>query len=375
MGTYFASPERSTIEEFHSEVEIINRSSVMSALLYSVSGLLAVLDSNRQILSLNDSFLELLGVKNSLEVLGLRPGEALNCTYCGLEEGGCGTSRYCSSCGAAIAIVGSITRDEPVERTCSLRAELNGSVKDLVLSVKSTPIEVEGKKFLLIFMQDITLNEKRAALERTFFHDFNNMLTGLLGASDMLGLSVEKEKAVEIIRHTARRMKNEFEIQELLLYNGLSELRICTEKISPVKLVEELELFFHRHPCAAGKNIVFRNNYEGVFCTDGTLLCRVLSNMIINALEATESDGVVTFTVSMNSSEVLFRVWNDAYIPLAMQYRIFQRNCSTKSGAGRGIGTYSMKLFGEKFLGGSVSFTSTMDKGTEFLFSMPLNIT
>lgn len=39
--------------------------------------------------------------------------------------------------------------------------------------------------------------------------------------------------------------------------------------------------------------------------------------------------------------------------------RIFQRSFSTKGAKGRGLGTYSMKLFGETYLGGQVSFRSS----------------
>ena len=51
--------------------------------------------------------------------------------------------------------------------------------------------------------------------------------------------------------------------------------------------------------------------------------------------------------------------------------RIFQRNFSTKEQDGRGIGTFSMKLFGEKILGGQVSFTTSKTGGTTFKFAYP----
>jgi sensor histidine kinase regulating citrate/malate metabolism len=37
---------------------------------------------------------------------------------------------------------------------------------------------------------------------------------------------------------------------------------------------------------------------------------------------------------------------------------------------GRGIGTYSMKLFGEKYLKGKVWFTSSAENGTSFFFEL-----
>ena len=44
---------------------------------------------------------------------------------------------------------------------------------------------------------------------------------------------------------------------------------------------------------------------------------------------------------------------------------MFQRSFSTK-GAGRGLGTYSIKLLGEKYLNGKVGFISEQGRGTIF---------
>jgi sensor histidine kinase regulating citrate/malate metabolism len=49
--------------------------------------------------------------------------------------------------------------------------------------------------------------------------------------------------------------------------------------------------------------------------------------------------------------------------------QLFQRSFSTK-GTGRGIGTYSMKLFGEKYLEGRVDFESTRENGTTFFIEI-----
>jgi signal transduction histidine kinase len=38
---------------------------------------------------------------------------------------------------------------------------------------------------------------------------------------------------------------------------------------------------------------------------------------------------------------------------------------------GRGIGTYSAKLITERYLGGSLSFTSSEDEGTTFAVTLP----
>ena len=57
-------------------------------------------------------------------------------------------------------------------------------------------------------------------------------------------------------------------------------------------------------------------------------------------------------------------------MPHVVQLQLFQRSFSTK-GLGRGLGTYSMKLLSERYLGGRISFTSTEEAGTTFTASYP----
>jgi signal transduction histidine kinase len=93
--------------------------------------------------------------------------------------------------------------------------------------------------------------------------------------------------------------------------------------------------------------------------------------MIINAFEATERGGTIRLGVEQTNTEMTFSVWNQRAIPPEQQLRIFQRNYSTKAESGRGLGTYSMKLFGETYLGGKVDFVSTEADGTTFRLTLP----
>jgi sensor histidine kinase regulating citrate/malate metabolism len=68
---------------------------------------------------------------------------------------------------------------------------------------------------------------------------------------------------------------------------------------------------------------------------------------------------------------VTFSVHNAAVMPPEVQMQVFQRSFSTKSEAGRGIGTHSMKLFGERYLGGDVRFISGEPEGTTFSITLP----
>ncbi|MCF8113285.1 MAG: PAS domain-containing sensor histidine kinase [Desulfotignum sp.] len=372
MDTYFASPQRTDDAQLALEIEEVSKSPVVSGILKSISGFIAILDEHRQIIALNDSFLKMLGIHDPKEALGLRPGEALQCVHANGEPAGCGTTKYCSTCGAAVAIVSSLGQDIPCERLCALSTSRGGQPVDLALLVKSQPIKIESRKFILLFLQDITTQEQRAALERTFYHDINNMLTMLLLASELL-IEDQPSQLAATIHQAAYRLSKEVAIQRSLSDGSVSSYQAMWDDFSIEVIFEELRSFFNNHPAAREKKIEYQNVHPNLFVkTDICLLLRVLCNMIINALEATEKNGVVKVWSEHKNQMLDFCVWNSQAIPPETSQRIFQRNFSTKSQAGRGIGTYSMKLFGEKILGGKVRFSSSKEDGTIFKFSVPL---
>lgn len=372
MNTYFAPPEKINDEELANEIDTISKNPVMSGLLHSISGLLAILDEHRQIVALNDSFLKMLGIDDPSEALGLRHGVALQCIHAEDEPAGCGTTEFCSSCGAAIAIVSSLEQNKPVEKLCALSANRGGKVVNIALLVRSHPIQIDKKNFLLLFLQDITLQQQRAALERTFYHDVNNMLSMLVGASELL-IEEEPSQLAKTIHQASLRLTKEVAIQRCLSQNKSCDYKPIWLEHTASQILEDLHSFFTNHPAAHKKNVNFSVSYPDVSIkTDSSLLLRVLCNMIINALEASANNGEVKIWIEHENDFLSFNVWNAQEIPQEVVKRIFQRNFSTKEEAGRGIGTFSMKLFGEEILGGQVTFTTSKQEGTIFKFSHPI---
>ena len=105
--------------------------------------------------------------------------------------------------------------------------------------------------------------------------------------------------------------------------------------------------------------------------TDPLLLEHVLTNLLVNAFEASRPGGLVRLTLAPGEGEIELRVWNAGEIPIAVRSRIFQRYFTTKPGEGRGQGTYATKLFAEECLGGRVAFTSEPGEGTTFEVRLP----
>ena len=89
MESYFASPDRKSIEEIRSQVELASANPVINTLLKNVGGLMAILNEDRQILVVNDKLFTLIGPDDTVGLLGLRLGEAVCCIHADEVPGGC----------------------------------------------------------------------------------------------------------------------------------------------------------------------------------------------------------------------------------------------------------------------------------------------
>jgi signal transduction histidine kinase len=377
LPTYFAPAKRAAGRELQRTMEIACMSPVVESILRSVGGMVAVLNEYRQVLAVNDTLLHTLGIDDGGAVLGLRPGEVLKCEHSRDMPGGCGTSRFCSSCGSAVAIVSSIRDGLTAERKCVMTINRNGRREDLCLSVRAHPLLLENQRLTLLFLQDITAQEWRSSLERIFFHDMNNTLQGLVGTSFMMDYLDDKElrKMVKPLQLMMSRLAKEVKIEGALVGRDANGFRPDLQMVQVSEIVEEVQSVFLAHPVAERKRLEVAAAVPVVqIRTDPSLFSRILINMLKNAFEATEPGGEVKLRIDAGDRMLSCAVWNRQHIEDSVALRIFQRHFSTKAGDGRGFGTYAMKFFGEELLGGKVSFSSTQEEGTQFRVDLPLGV-
>lgn len=376
METYIAPTRRLKKEALADDVGAATVNPVINGLLDNVGGLLAVLNEHRQILAVNDTFLRTSGIDDADRLLGLRPGEAIGCIFRDAGKDGCGTSAYCATCGAAIAMVTCLHRHKPIEKKCAVTVVQNGVTKDLFLRVRACPIAVNGRGMILLFLQDITHQQQWEALGRVFFHDLNNIIYSLVGSSEMLldKSTDENREAIQHIHRISLRLAREVQMQKHLTQMADADYQFMIQPMTVDRIFQELDATFASHPAARDRTIIFADRYRDLSIrSDFFLVVRVLSNMVVNALESTEKTGSVKVWALPEAGRLSFYVWNHQPISGNVVDRIFQRNISTKADSGRGLGTYSMKLFGETFLNGKMDFTTSDTEGTTFCFSLPYN--
>jgi signal transduction histidine kinase len=228
---------------------------------------------------------------------------------------------------------------------------------------------------LVLLLRDISAEQQRAALERVFYHDVSNLIENLVINSRLLN-SRKPEEMPELanrVEELASRLASEVRIQKAIA-RGPDGFDLTTRPVFLDQAILNLRAVFHSHPAAQGKMLRLPPTLPELrLSTDGHLLERVLLNMVTNALEATGSGGEVRLWVDEEEDAVTFCVWNQGRIPDDVALRVFQRNFSTKTGDGRGLGTYAMKLLGETYMRGQVGFTTSEAEGTVFRLRLPKN--
>ncbi len=374
LSTAFAPAERADAHDLRQAADDLGKIGLLQELYEALDIIVMILNRQRQILFANKRLLDFLGSDCLDKVIGQRPGEVLGCVHAFEEKGGCGTTESCSQCGAVNAILKSQADNRKVVMECRILRTDDKSALDI--KVSASPIVIGSQTYTIIALEDISDKKRRRILERLFFHDIMNSAVGMRSLSELIPNVPEAEvsEISRMINTGANSMVMEIDNQKQLTAIESNEL---VPKMAPVNvssLFQALAAIYKNHAVALGKHLIFPPVAATVSVdTDAVLLGRVLGNMIKNACEASVPDETITIGFEcLNDLAVRFSVHNPAVMPREVQLQIFQRSFSTK-GDGRGLGTYSIKLIVERYLHGSVGFSSNKDAGTCFYVNLPLS--
>lgn len=370
--TEFASPERSSSVELKRLVEEAQSSVVLAVTLNAVGGLVAVLNEHRQILALSKELRDALGAQNDSCVAGLRPGEAVNCAHFPGSPSGCGTGHHCRGCGAVLTILKSQETGKPADGECCLTLERNGKRQSSVFRVRAMPVRLSAETSVTVLvLHDISALKNFAALERMLWTETADSISGIRAFGELLARGDQDEVAQRIV-DLADQVNSEIAQYRLMLQAEQGTLDVQPTASHAKEVLAILRARSDRDVTVVGHAV----SYECLadddqIHTDVELLVRILVHMVQNAVEASGKDGSVRVWFEWYGSRPAFYVHNEGCIDQETCLHIFDRSFSTKSTTGRGVGTYLMRILGEDWLGGTVSFTTSEKEGTCFFIHLP----
>jgi len=282
----------------------------------------------------------------------------------------------------------------------------NGTARDV--EVYSNPIQIDGKKYLISIIHDITarktaeneLTKAKAKAEESdrlksaflanMSHEIRTPMNGILGFSALLskpGLeNKEQHNYIKVIQKSGARMLNIIsEIVDISkIESGLTEV-----KIKEVNITEKLESVYELlKPDADDKAIkLFIKDSlpmdKAVFKTDEEKLFAILSNLVKNAIKYTDKGsvefGYISASLPSKKNELQFYVKDTGIgIPKERQQAIFKRFIQAdiadiQARQGAGLGLSIAKAYVE-MLGGKIWVESEQGKGSCFYFTLQCNI-
>jgi len=247
------------------------------------------------------------------------------------------------------------------------------------------PVPKTATPIFLEFFQDITKqktlqdeliqSEKLAGigtLVSGIAHEINNPLGAILGTADlMLPETAEGSRLQEYTQDIARYAQNAAEvIQDLMVYSRKTKSQ--PDMVNIVTILEN-SLKLAMRGMDFGSITVKKNyNQTNEVQANATELQQVFLNLIVNAVQAMNSDGTLTLAAKQEDADVIVTI-KDTGIGIKKQNldKVFNPFFTTKDpGAGTGLGLSIAHHIVSK-LGGRIIIDSEEKQGTTFQIVLP----
>lgn len=290
IDTYFAPAERADQALVELDYNLFTGFSKVNELINALPLIAAVLNEQRQIVYGNKPLLEAMGFSKFEDVLGLRPGELINCIHANEMPGGCGTSESCRVCGAVISIQDCLNSNNKIVNECRITAWQGDKTISYEFEVTVSPFQYEKQRFVVLSFEDISNEKRRLVLERLFFHDIINTAGGLRGFIQFLEETddpAEQKEYAKVAAQLSETLIEEILSQRELLAAERGDLVANFAEVDILNLIKEVIQQIQYHQVSEDRQIINASTSHGIrITTDAVLLKRVLVNLLKNAVEA-----------------------------------------------------------------------------------------
>ena len=338
----------------------------MPELLKNISPMVMVLTRNRQIVYVNKSMEQFLGIADAGELLGTRPGEAMRCEYADVSRSGCGASAFCKYCGFNQALFDAEIAKPASKYDCHL---LNKAGNTYNLGVTVTPFEHMANRYMFCVIENRADSHYRDLLENIFSNNLKSILSSMQSLVKASG-SLSPAEFQPLMRAQLMQIDeviNNFEILQKI-ENGeslpgrqewFSVKQLVDEVITNLRLIQDLRLKYIKK--AIPDLMIYSNR---------TLLGYVLSSIVKNAMEAENDRSEILVSVIDSTATISFKIKNQSVMDEKQQKLVFTRFAAGGEGK-MGLGTYCAKKLATNYLSGKISFISNREKGTVFTIRIP----
>lgn len=220
-------------------------------------------------------------------------------------------------------------------------------------------------------------NCPRKVEEKIFLHDISNSVLGVYSTAQIIQdkNSYYSSGLINDLLFCAEQLVNDINTYKISGRFDFEPEDLHKETINLYDFIINLSkpLIYNSNNKDKFLNIQ-KPNKDFKIHTRQSILGRVLTNLLKNALEASKENDTVKVELKNNRhNSYLICINNTAIIPEHIKQYLFNRSISTKS-INRGLGILSAKYLTQKYLKGNLAFISDYNIGTKFYLSLPISI-
>jgi PAS domain S-box-containing protein len=267
----------------------------------------------------------------------------------------------------------------------------HGPSRDVLLTLSPLRGSHDTSAGLSIILKDVT--EERRLREQVLHaeklravgemaagiaHNFNNVLTTILTRAQLLTQqktdTVTVHRGLTLIEQAASDGAALVQrLQRLARGSAATENTALDLNVLVQEVVDTTQPLWHDHTRREGRPVEVHLTLTPLPHVFGrsTELREVLTNLLLNAIEAMPKGGEITFRTWVESNAVYVAV-NDTGVGMTaeVQHRVFDPFFTTKGARGTGLGLSVSRAI-IKGHGGTLSVDSEPDRGTTFVISLP----
>lgn len=292
--------------------------------------------------------------------------------------------------------------NEGIENINEETLTINNTTK-IISTRKSRFIDSNGKIYLVGAIRDITdkknaenalvenekkyrkLNATKDKLLSIIAHDLRSPFNNIIGLSSLLQKKSEgfedkqSEKYIDIINATAKETLGLLDNLLNWAKSQTGELNIKSEKVTLSSTIEQVISLENKLATTKEISLKYKGFDDIELYTDQNILKIVLRNLISNAIKFTNSGGNINVLSSQKGNFVEISVEDDGVgmskKTVEKLFDIYRTKTllGTANEVGTGLGLALSKEFVNK-LGGEISVTSEVGKGSIFTILLPLKL-
>lgn len=221
----------------------------------------------------------------------------------------------------------------------------------------------------------ITLEERQRDVDHILQHDLRTPLNGIINIPQLLmddnNLTTQQREMLAMVAAAGRKMLNQInnslELQKIENYSYTLQVQGC----NPAQTLQDI--FKTLTTIYLSKKPIFHLTVHApvVLKTDCQLLDVIFTNLLTNALEASDQDSPVLVDLNVESNECVVTIANNQPVPKEIRLHFFDKYVTAGKVGGTGLGTYSASLM-TAAIGGSLAMETSDQDGTKVTIRIPL---